>query len=288
MMASTLTCIDSSDDTIFSKFCDINPSYSTTSDNGERFCEFKIPISWFDPPLGCVYIIYQDTNEVYVGKTYHLGDRFHKYANSWDWDSTDIRTDHAANINKKILAGAEAGHCFEIWISPIKDESERVVVEKDTIHRTQPDWNNIMYEGKKRELGFDFNDQVYYEWAKDRMPFFDIFSDDYFRSGAQAYPPPVSPPYFSTASTGFDQDEEYPKRRSKEEVHPPDTGSWITSAESNTANAPTGFDQDEEYTKRRSKEEVHPFDPPRICPKCRYHVPADSKPILCPCGKWVL
>ena len=249
MMASTLTCFDSSDDTIFSKFCDINPSSSETH-YGERFCEFKIPISWFDPPLGCVYIIYQDTNEVYVGKTYHLGDRFHKYANSWDWDSTDIRTDHAANINKKILAGAEAGHCFEIWISPIKDESERVVVEKDTIHRTQPDWNNIMYEGKKRELGFDFNDQVYYEWAKDRMPFFDIFSDDYFRSGAQAYPPPVSPPYFSTASTGFDQDEEYPKRRSKEEVHPP--------------------------------------DPPRICPKCGYHVPADSNLILCPCGKWVI
>ena len=113
-----------------------------------------------------------------------------------------------------------------------------------------------MYEGKKRELGFDFNDQVYYEWAKDRMPFFDIFSDDYFRSGAQAYPPPVSPPYFSTASTGFDQDEEYPKRRSKEEVHPP--------------------------------------DPPRICPKCGYHVPADSGLphcnglILCPCGKWVI
>ena len=106
MMASTLTCIDSSDDTIFSKFCDINPSYSTTSDNGERFCEFKIPISWFDPPLGCVYIIYQDTNEVYVGRTYHLGGRFHSYANSWDWNSTDIRTDHAANINKKILAGA--------------------------------------------------------------------------------------------------------------------------------------------------------------------------------------
>ena len=151
-MASTLTCIDSSDDTIFSKFCDINPSYSTTFDNGERFCNFQIPISCFDPPLGCVYIIYQDTNEVYVGKTYHLGDRFHKYANSWDWDSTDIRTDHAANINKKILAGAEAGHCFKLWISPIKDESERVVIEKNTIWRYKPAWNIIMYEGETREL----------------------------------------------------------------------------------------------------------------------------------------
>ena len=186
MMASTLACIEELSDTIFSKFCDINPSYSATFDNGQRFGGFKFPLSCFDPPLGCVYIICQDSKPVYVGRTYHLGGRFHSYVNSWDWNSTDIRTDHAANINKKILAGAEAGHRFELWIRRIKDESERVVVEKDTIHRTQPDWNNIMYVGKKRELGFDFNDQVFWEWAKDRMPFFDIFSDDYFRSGAQA------------------------------------------------------------------------------------------------------
>ena len=151
-------------------------------------------------------------------------------------------------MNKKILVGAESGH-LSIWIMHIKDESERVVVEEDTIRRTQPDWNTIMYVEQKTELGFEFNDQVFQEWAEDRMPFFDIFSDDYFRSGAEPPPPPVSPPYFSTASTGFDLDEEYTKR---------------------------------------SKEEVHPPDPPRICPKCGYHVPADSNLIRCPCGKWVL
>jgi len=307
-----LACIEESGDTLFSKFCDINPSYSETY-YGERFCEFKIPISWFDPPLGCVYIICQDTNEVYVGKACHLGERFHSYANSWKWYSTNIETDHDANINKKILAGAEAGHCFSVWIRTIKDESERVVVERDTIHRTQPDWNTIMYVEKKRELGFEFNDQVFQEWAEDRMPFFDIFSDvatilspnlSHY-SVADAYwqedftidreffaeeehnDNSTDAPYLPNAPTGFDQDEEYTKRRSKEEVHPPDTGSWITSAESNTATASTGFDLDEEHTKR-SKEEVHPPDPPRICPKCGYHVPADSKSILCPCGKWVL
>ena len=135
----------------FSKFCDINPTPSTTFDNGERFCNFQIPISCFDPPLGCVYIIYQDTNVVYVGKTWHLGQRFHSYANSWDLYPNSHRTDHAAKMNKKILAGAESGH-LSIWIMHIKDESERVVVEEDTIHRTQPAWNNIMYEGETREL----------------------------------------------------------------------------------------------------------------------------------------
>ena len=61
------------------------------------------------------------------------------------------RTDHAAKINKKILAGAESGH-LSIHIMQIKDESERVVVEEDTIHRTQPAWNNIMYSRETREL----------------------------------------------------------------------------------------------------------------------------------------
>ena len=136
----------------FSKLCDINPTPSTTFDNGERFCIFQIPISCFDPPLGCVYIIYQDTNVVYVGKTWHLGQRFHSYANSWDLYPNSHRTDHAAKINKKILAGAESGHHFSIWIRHIKDESERVVVEEDTIRRTQPAWNNIMYSGETREL----------------------------------------------------------------------------------------------------------------------------------------
>ena len=131
--------------TPFSKYCDINPSYSATYEE-KRFCEFKIPISWFDPPLPCVYIIYQDSIPVYVGKAHHLGERFHSYVNSWKWPSTNIETDHDAKLNKKILAGAEAGLCNELWTSlPIKDESERVVVEKETIRRYQPDWNDIMY-----------------------------------------------------------------------------------------------------------------------------------------------
>ena len=135
----------------FSKFCDINPSYSATYEE-KRFCEFKIPISWFDPPLPCVYIIYQDSNPVYVGKTRHLGERFHSYVNSWKWPSTNIDTDHAAKLNKKILAGAESGHHFSIWIYICKDESERVVVEEDTIHWNQPAWNDIKYSGETREL----------------------------------------------------------------------------------------------------------------------------------------
>ena len=273
-----MACIEESSDTIFSKFCDINPSYSATFDNGERFGKFKIPISWFDPPLPCVYIIYQDSKPVYVGKTRHLGERFHRYANSWDWPSTDIRTDHGAKLNKKILAGAEAGHRFELWIRRIKDESERVVVEKDTIHRklTKADWNDIMYEGKKRNSsGFASNDNTFYEWAEDRMPFYNI-SSNYNMTDDKIKPEKQRP----TLPMNKVEDD-------KEEVHPPDTGSWITSAESNTATASTGFDLDEEHTKR-SKEEVHPPDPPRICPKCGYHVPADSKSILCPCGKWVL
>ena len=141
MMASILAC--------FTKLCDINPSYSDTYYD-DRFCEFKFPISQFDPPLGCVYIICQDTNEVYVGKAHHLGARFHSYVNSWKWYSTNIETDHDANINKKFLAGAEAGHCFELWISVVKDESARVVIEKNIIRNYLPAWNNIMYDGKKR------------------------------------------------------------------------------------------------------------------------------------------
>ena len=271
-----MTVDDEAGDAIFSKFCDINPSYSATFDNGQRFGGFKFPLSCFDPPLGCVYKICQDSNEVYVGRTYHLGGRFHSYANSWDWNSTDIRTDHAANINKKFLAGAEAGHCFSVWIRTIKDEYERVVVEKDTIHRTQPDWNTIMYVEKKRELGFDFNNQVYYEWAKDRMPFFDIFSDV-----ATILSPNLS--HYSVADAYWQEDFTIDREFFAEEEHNDNS----TDAPY-LPNAPTGFDQDEEYTKRRSKEEVHPPDPPRICPKCGYHVPADSKSILCPCGKWVL
>tara|TARA_B100000470_G_C19562854_1_gene289889 strand:+ start:44 stop:592 length:549 start_codon:yes stop_codon:yes gene_type:complete len=129
----------------FSKYCDINPSYSATYEE-KRFCEFKIPISWFDPPLPCVYIIYQDSIPVYVGKAHHLGERFHSYVNSWKWPSTNIETDHDANINKKILAGAEAGKGYSLWINPNEDESERVVIEKDTIRRYQPAWNIYMYK----------------------------------------------------------------------------------------------------------------------------------------------
>ena len=134
----------------FSKYCDINPSYSATYEE-KRFCEFKIPISWFDPPLGCVYIICQNTNEVYVGKAHHLGERFHSYDSSWKWDSTNIETDHDANINKKILAGVETGHCFELWISVFKDESARTVIEKNIIRNHRPAWNNMMYDGDEKK-----------------------------------------------------------------------------------------------------------------------------------------
>ena len=216
----------------FSKYCDINPTPSTTFDNGERFCIFQIPISCFDPPLGCVYIIYQDTNVVYVGKTWHLGQRFHSYANSWDWNSTDIRTDHDANINKKILTGAETGHCFELWISIFKDESARAVIEKNIIRNYHPAWNIILYEEKD------------YRLKHTTCP--ECGMSGWWCSGS--------------ACQGYNRmryDEEFPSMP-KEEV----------------------------------KSITH--YPPRICPKCGYHVPADSGLphcnglILCPCGKWVL
>ncbi len=143
-----MACIEESGDTIFSKFCDINPS----SAKHNEFCEFKIPIlwGWDHPPLGCVYIICQGTKEVYVGKTCNLGQRFHGYANNWKWTWFQEETDHAANINRLIFAGAEAGHHFELWISVFKDESIRAVIEANIIRNYHPAWNKLMYEPKFR------------------------------------------------------------------------------------------------------------------------------------------
>ena len=150
MMASTLACIEESGDTIFSKFCDINPS----SAKHNEFCEFKIPIlwGWDHPPLGCVYIICQGAKEVYVGKTCNLGQRFHSYTNNWKRTWFQEETDHAANINRLIFAGAEAGYHFELWISVFKDESVRAVIEANIIRNYHPAWNNILYEGKDYRL----------------------------------------------------------------------------------------------------------------------------------------
>ena len=107
-----------------------------------------------------------------------------------------------------------------------------------------------MYEGKKRNSsGFASNDNTFYEWAEDRMPFYNI-SSNYNMTDDKIKPEKQRP----TLPMNKVEDD-------KEEVHPPD---------------PPPVPQ------------VHPPDPPRICPKCRYHVPADSKSILCPCGKWVL
>ena len=146
---------------LFHKICDINPSYSETIEM-ERYCEFHVPsileIQSALPVgtvnvaynLGGVYIICQDEKEVYVGKTNNLIRRLTSYA--YSWRNYDARGHHDSNMNIKLLAGAEIGHCFELWISVFKDESIRAVIEANIIRNYHPAWNNILYEGKDYRL----------------------------------------------------------------------------------------------------------------------------------------
>ena len=143
---------------LFHKICDINPSYSETIEM-ERYCEFRVPsileIQSALPVgtvnvaynLGGVYIICQDEKEVYVGKTNNLIRRLTDYA--YKWRSYEERGRHDSNMNIKLLAGAEMGHCFELWFASIADESDRVSNERNIIKNHTPSWNVQHTEDKE-------------------------------------------------------------------------------------------------------------------------------------------